>query len=290
MSGPERPPRGTPRAPDFLGIGVQKAGTTWLHRNLAGHPEIFIPEPKEIQYFSEVHLPQCRKWIPAHRAAYAREALEACLNTTPREQTDFLKLRSITEVGLSLGTDDWYRDLFRPAAPSQLCGEITPEYALLPPPGIAHVRALSPEVKVILLLRDPIERNWSHIRMIRARNPQLAVPLETVAGWGEVMNRARYGDIFRRWVRQVGRPNVLVGRTDEINQTPQKFLARLCGFLGVSYAAKHFPAAAKPVFVGEIQEEIPPELYATMRTQLAPVYEDLVKLFPWAQAWRDRHY
>ncbi len=37
--------------PHFLGIGAQKAGTTWLHENLQCHPEIFLPEPKELHHF-----------------------------------------------------------------------------------------------------------------------------------------------------------------------------------------------------------------------------------------------
>lgn len=37
--------------PDFLGIGAQKAGTTWLYANLRCHPEIFLPDKKELHYF-----------------------------------------------------------------------------------------------------------------------------------------------------------------------------------------------------------------------------------------------
>ncbi len=38
------------RLPDFLGIGAQKSGTTWLHANLAAHPEVFLPEAKELHW------------------------------------------------------------------------------------------------------------------------------------------------------------------------------------------------------------------------------------------------
>ena len=37
--------------PDFIGIGAQKAGTTWLDRNLRAHPQIWMPERKELHYF-----------------------------------------------------------------------------------------------------------------------------------------------------------------------------------------------------------------------------------------------
>jgi len=38
------------RLPAFLGIGAQKAGTTWLHANLAEHPAVFLPEVKELHW------------------------------------------------------------------------------------------------------------------------------------------------------------------------------------------------------------------------------------------------
>lgn len=39
------------RFPDFIGIGAQKAGTTWLYKNLKQHPNIWLPEIKELHYF-----------------------------------------------------------------------------------------------------------------------------------------------------------------------------------------------------------------------------------------------
>ena len=48
--------------PDFLIIGPQRTGTTWLHRNLKEHPQVFVPFQKEIYYFN--NLPQ-----PTHHPA-----------------------------------------------------------------------------------------------------------------------------------------------------------------------------------------------------------------------------
>lgn len=39
--------------PNFLCIGGQRSGTTWLHANLNKHPEIWLPPVKEILYFNE---------------------------------------------------------------------------------------------------------------------------------------------------------------------------------------------------------------------------------------------
>lgn len=62
------------RMPDFLGVGAQKAGTTWLAENLRRHPAIHLPERKELHYFDESF----------HRslASYARNFREAGARVT----------------------------------------------------------------------------------------------------------------------------------------------------------------------------------------------------------------
>ena len=42
--------------------------------------------------------------------------------------------------------------------------EITPEYSILEPADVARIHALNPEIKLIFLLRNPIERSWSSVR------------------------------------------------------------------------------------------------------------------------------
>jgi Sulfotransferase family len=56
--------------PDFLGIGAAKTGTTWLHHNLRAHPDLYLPDVKEVHYFdSRWHRPP--SWYAGHFAAGA---------------------------------------------------------------------------------------------------------------------------------------------------------------------------------------------------------------------------
>ena len=45
-------PASVGRFPDFLGIGAQKAGTTWIHAQLARHPDLFLPAQKEVHFWN----------------------------------------------------------------------------------------------------------------------------------------------------------------------------------------------------------------------------------------------
>lgn len=100
--------------PHFLCLGAQKAGTTSLHCWLEQHPQVFLPEVKELHYFS-LH----------HRRG-----------------------------------PGWYRQQFAAAAPDQRCGDITPYY-LFHPAAPARIQALVPQARLIVLLRDPVERALS---------------------------------------------------------------------------------------------------------------------------------
>jgi hypothetical protein len=57
--------------PDFLGISAPKTGSTWLAANLRRHPEIFVPEIKEVKYFSSYHQYLDLKWYLGHFRAGA---------------------------------------------------------------------------------------------------------------------------------------------------------------------------------------------------------------------------
>lgn len=48
--------------PDFLCVGTQKSGTTWLHANLMKHPDIYLPDFKEVHYFDRVQKKHSLKW------------------------------------------------------------------------------------------------------------------------------------------------------------------------------------------------------------------------------------
>lgn len=104
------------RLPFFLGLGVQKGGTTTLQGLLAQHPQLWLPASKELHYFT---------------------------------------------LNYSRGVD-WYRDQFVGASPNQRCGDITPYY-IFHPQAPLRIHHLLPEARLIVLLRDPVERTLSQV-------------------------------------------------------------------------------------------------------------------------------
>ena len=65
-------------APDFLCIGAQKAGTSWLDVMLRQHPGVFLPPMKEVHFYDFIYLPEHRRWIRAGFGKHLRAARRAC--------------------------------------------------------------------------------------------------------------------------------------------------------------------------------------------------------------------
>lgn len=280
------------RAPDFLGIGAQKAGTTWLDRNLRRHPGIWLPPIKEVHYFDELHVPGVRRWSIAARDKHGSRALKEYLKRADDGDWNMRLIAGIAVLASGAISDDWYRSIFAMAAKNRACGEITPEYSILPDEGIAHVLRLAPEVRIIFSMRDPIDRCWSHIRMMmtRANNAYSDAEMEKFSSQNGVLDRSDYVAIIDRWRRHVPEARFLTIFMDDIVTDPIRAIERVCGHLGVRFEPGQFSNLDSPVHTGTPQE-IPPKVYDSLKLRLRPIYERLAERFPEiGQRWMEKHY
>jgi len=133
--------------PDFLCVGAHKAGTTWLYQQLDSHPDFWMPPVKELHYLDQLSMVQ--------RAAHPR-----C-----RDERDLRFLNRLKRLSAEPTIDlENYGRLFETKA-SLLSGDISPNYSTLSNEVIRQVVGYFPNLKVIFLARDPVERVWSHLSM-----------------------------------------------------------------------------------------------------------------------------
>jgi hypothetical protein len=278
------------RFPDFLCIGAQKAGTTWLDHNLRYHPDIWLPPVKELQYFNELYVPSHRTWPAEHRHTQGNRVLEEYLEKVDRATWDCNFIERTRDIISGSASDEWYGRIFTLAAPTQICGEMTPEYSLLPRAGIEHIVRLIPDVKIVLSLRDPIERSWSHLRTLarsRGREPE---QLRRLALSFDVAERGNYPQMLRLWSELFPPERLSIIFMDDIAADPFGVLERVCGFLGIEFREEYFPHSTTPIHVTEAMA-IPPELYETLKEQMRPIYDELEPRFPdIVKRWVARHY
>lgn len=182
--------------PNFLIIGAEKSGTTWLHKTLSRHPDIFLPRTKEIHFF----------------------------NT---RNTNLIEIGHY-ERGLA-----WYGDFFKTVSGQKAIGEITPMY-LCDPDAPSRIKAHLPEVKLIFMLRNPIKRAYSHYWMaFRKGNVQQSFD-EVIAGRAEkIIQRGLYYEQVKRYYDTFGAEQILGFEHGTFFAQLETSLIQLCAFIGV---------------------------------------------------------
>jgi len=206
--------------PDFLCIGAHKAGTTWLYQQLDSHPDFWMPPVKELHYFDQLSRVQ--------RAAHPR-----C-----REERDRRFLEQLKSLSAESGIDlENYGRLFEPKA-SLISGDISPNYSTLSDEVIRQVAGYFPNLKVIFLARDPVQRFWSHLSMevhYRQIEPFDATDINEVN-----RNLSRRGMLLRsypsavvaRWKRYVEPGHFRVYFFDDLQNNPAELRRSILRFLG----------------------------------------------------------
>jgi hypothetical protein len=231
---PEDSPAVTPA---FLCIGAQKAGTSWLYVQLARHPGVWMPPVKELHFFDHVYVEANRKWTTAHIQQGVQRALKYHLSGEGPVDWGFVRYLSDMATH-KLFTKPWYLRCFdRPRARSKVCGDITPEYSTIPLEGVQHVKRMLPDVKLIYIVRDPVERALSQLRMNVERKGG-AQPSEDqllrMVDHPDIDNRGDYQTYIPRW-RQVFAPDrLLMLPYGDIRNDPLGLLRRIEQFIGVA--------------------------------------------------------
>lgn len=179
--------------PDFLCLGAQKSGTTWLHVNLQGNTAIFLPRKKESQHFSQ----------------------------------DFYRNLELYSTNYVAGR-------------GQVRGEICPSYAVLSDERIAFIARHMPDLKLIYIMRDPVERAFSALRMDTHVVKKYADRVVDESTMLEILDQdkhyvefSKYTKHIEAWERYYPKDRFLFCFMEDIKQRPDWLLEQVSIHLGV---------------------------------------------------------
>ena len=227
----------------LYGIGAAKAGTTWLYRYLARHPEVRLPAVKELHYFDTCETGKFERQV--QRMTRERRRRKARLPTGDARLDKRLAARGLGLYRMAERDPRGpqrcrlSRFLNHNAGEARLVGDITPAYATLSEASLRHMAGLAPVTRFVFLMRDPLDRLWSNIRMAAARKggdfaADAGALLDKVLGGGDrtMADRCDYAGTLRRLGRAVDPSRCSPGSTRRCS-SPARWRG-LCGFLGIA--------------------------------------------------------
>ncbi|MDB5526298.1 MAG: hypothetical protein JWM58_4061 [Rhizobium sp.] len=223
--------------PDFICIGAQKAGTTWLYEMLAQNPSIWLPPLKEVHFFDHMDSDDdVKNKRRAHIEKIARRAAKGgrAKGSTGEGKADFL----FSLTGDNLLTEEWYRSIFsHPDSQARISGEVTPAYLALEEDKLAYVKSLLPNTRFLLIVREPKARNLSQIKMAaaRSRNDDL-----TDADWKgflrklKINDRGNYARSIPLWQKFFGPEQLMILPFSLVRTDPAGMIATIEKHIGAT--------------------------------------------------------
>jgi len=203
--------------PNFLVVGAARSGTTGLVEGLRSHPQVFVTDPKEPHYFA-LHKTGARFTAPGDEHTINRVAVtdrDAYLDLYPQEH-DYLALGDA-----SVSTMYYHEE------------------------ALPEVLAMNPAMRLVVMLREPVDRAFSSHQYMRARGLEPvedfleAVALEEDrkrAGWHHIWHytsMSRYADSIAALQAAVPPEQLGVWFYDDLNADYEGTVGEILRFLGV---------------------------------------------------------
>lgn len=223
--------------PDFLCIGAQKAGTSWLNNVLLEHPQIFMPPVNELHFFDR--LDDTDAALRPRQLKLASKAIkreEAKGNAANQDYIHYLNhISAFPKANL-----DWYKAAYSwPVAEGVKKGDITPAYLEIDEQYVRYARELLGPVKLILIVRRPLDRLLSQLRMWASRSSRDDVPANEKE-WMDLFldmtgktNRGGYASGIGLWRSHFGVENMLILPYGDMKTDPRGMIDRVEAHIGV---------------------------------------------------------
>lgn len=272
----------------FIVPGFAKCGTTWLYNRLSELPDFEMPVIKEMHYFNR----------------------DSKYNTNGENGSTlnyFINrknlLRKFKYNGIPFfwnyikfynSNDHIYKSLFGNI--EKISGDITPIYCMLGQDGVKKMSNLIGIVKIIFILRDPIDRDWSQFRFNKLINGKRLEDFNsdeiiTYFKRPSIISRGNYIEAIENYKQSFPESKMLITFYDDLKINPRSFLEEIVEFLDgdISNIKSHSNFQMKS-HVSE-KAKIPANIYEYLKTKNKSLVMELSNMFGGhCTDWLNQHY
>lgn len=249
--------------PDFMIIGMQKCGTTSLYNALIQHPDIYAPVKKDTHYFDFYYSSKTLSW---YRGFF------------PSKIFKFFIIKLLQKPFLTCEVSSSYM-YYHKTLPKRIKKDL-------------------PNIKLIAILRDPVDRAYSNYHHLKKRGKESLSFEEAIT---KEQERIEQGDIteqktfdlayidkgfyytqLQSWFSIFGERNILVIQSESFYNEPEKTMREIYTFLNISTPSNtYFPQLAKGGYKQTMNKKTEKELISKFNDENKKLYKLIKKTFNW---------
>ncbi|MFW5869267.1 MAG: sulfotransferase family protein [Planctomycetota bacterium] len=191
------------RKPNFFVIGAMKAGTSSFHQLIGRHPDVFMSDFKEPQYFAPHKLPFRGWWGEGKQLP------------SPGPQ--------------------WYLDLFREAGSAKWLGESSTAYTKRPlvEGCVERIHRFNPDARLIYVVRDPVDRAVSHYWHFVRYGSETRDMLPAFRHRPQYTQISDYAMQLEPYVKAFGRDRICIVRFEDVKEDASSCMRSVWQWLGI---------------------------------------------------------
>ncbi len=204
--------------PNFLIVGVQKAGTTSLYSYLREHPQVYMSPVKETDFLS--------------------------YEPPPISESGSLSAADLLTKGgrKRILTIDDYLELFEDVRDEIAIGEASPNYLFYYEQSVRMIKKYVPDAKLIVVLRNPVERAYSdylmNVRELVGNRKPLAEQVVSSAQSSYTLLKGRYYEGLKHFLEAFDPAQVQIMMYSDLTKNSDRFMSQLYDFIGVDSSFK----------------------------------------------------
>jgi len=238
-----------------LGVGAQKSATTWLFKYLSQSDQVATSPIKEMHFFSSKVKPHIRRKIEKKYVNKIVRLAGKNAEGKPLSRDGYFQA-VIDRLQMCYDDDAYLAHFNRLMTGKQKCFcEISPSYAILPVAEFRNIQRLCNQykinLKVIYLLRDPVERFWSSLRHNeRKQRKRTDKQFSAIGEFSNYINhprklvRASYNQTINNLLEVFKKDQLFFGFYE--NLFDEDYIKKITDFIGIDYHPADFSKAIKP--------------------------------------------
>jgi hypothetical protein len=214
---------------NFIGIGAHKSGTSWIFERLREIDHFELPPVKEIHYFDRKYKQNkfhFTKRFPSLKSYF--ESIKICV-------LNFNRINWFYSWYFKSYSDSWYVSLFKS---KKIQGEITPAYSILSVEEIRRLKKVANPEKILFIIRNPIERAWSHYQYLVQRGKKfdkknLVKEIKSFMLSDEQRKRSNYIEIINKYRNFFQDEDIYILFYDSILNEPEALIENMMSVFGI---------------------------------------------------------